>query len=371
MKKLLFFLILVTAFSCGDDNKEPVDPTPVDNFDRQAMLAHWADNYIIPAYTFFGEKTKELKSAGDAFADDPTEANYDFLVTKWELAYASFQDVSMIDIGKAEEIRFTNNLNIYPSDVAGIDANAMNGDFNLDLPSEIDKQGFPALDYLLFGVESGREQILDFYQNASNAGAYLTYLRGLVARIDDLTQLILQDWTNGFRDKFVNNSGNSATASVDKLVNDFIYYYEKHLRAGKVGIPAGVFSGSPLSAATEAYYRQDYSKFLLNRALDAVQNFFTHANYDGSSPGLSMKDYLDYLEVKKGEEDLSQVIIQQFNAAHSTISELNDNLALQVQTDNFRMLAAYDQLQLNVVNIKVDMLQAFNVNVDYVDADGD
>jgi hypothetical protein len=35
------------------------------------------------------------------------------------------------------------------------------------------------------------------------------------------------------------------------------------------------------------------------------------------------------------------------------------------------MLSAYDALQRNVVFMKVDMLQALNINVDYVDADGD
>ena len=35
------------------------------------------------------------------------------------------------------------------------------------------------------------------------------------------------------------------------------------------------------------------------------------------------------------------------------------------------MTKAYDELQKVVVLLKVSMLQAFNVNVDYVDADGD
>ena len=35
------------------------------------------------------------------------------------------------------------------------------------------------------------------------------------------------------------------------------------------------------------------------------------------------------------------------------------------------MLQTYDELQKNVVNMKVDMLQALNIRVDYVDADGD
>ena len=35
------------------------------------------------------------------------------------------------------------------------------------------------------------------------------------------------------------------------------------------------------------------------------------------------------------------------------------------------MTEAFDALQLIVVSLKVDMLQAFNISVDYVDADGD
>lgn len=35
------------------------------------------------------------------------------------------------------------------------------------------------------------------------------------------------------------------------------------------------------------------------------------------------------------------------------------------------MTQAYDALQMAVVYLKVDMVQAFNISVDYVDADGD
>ena len=53
--------------------------------------------------------------------------------------------------------------------------------------------------------------------------------------------------TDGYRDEFVNKDGSTATSSVNKLVNDYLFYYEKFLRAGKIGMPAGVFSGDPLS----------------------------------------------------------------------------------------------------------------------------
>lgn len=277
----------------------------------------------------------------------------------------------MFDIGAAESLRFTNNLNIYPTDIEALQNNVLNGGYNLELPDQIAVQGFPALDYLIFGIASDQNEIIAFYQSDSDAAAYLNYLQALTNRIDELSQAVLADWNDSFKADFISNSGNTALASVDKLVNDYIFYYERHLRAGKIGIPAGIFSGSTLSENVEAFYRKDFSKELFSRSLDAVQDFFNGVHYGSAQSGESLKSYLDYLETKKGDLNLSQAINQQFDSARTTAQELDDNFANQVETDNVKMLETYDQLQLNVINIKVDLLQALNINVDYTDADGD
>jgi hypothetical protein len=53
------------------------------------------------------------------------------------------------------------------------------------------------------------------------------------------------------------------------------------------------------------------------------------------------------------------------------LQTLDDDLSNQVSSDNVKMTEAYDVLQLAVVSLKVDMIQAMNINIDYVDADGD
>ena len=50
------------------------------------------------------------------------------------------------------------------------------------------------------------------------------------------TNAIVADWQNE-KNNFINSSGNSATSSLNKLTNDFVYYYEKGFRANKIGIP--------------------------------------------------------------------------------------------------------------------------------------
>jgi hypothetical protein len=69
--------------------------------------------------------------------------------------------------------------------------------------------------------------------------------------------------------------------------------------------------------------------------------------------------------------DLVNLINNQLDEARAKISILDDNYFDQINTDNKKMTEAYDALQTVVVLLKVDMLQAFNISVDYVDADGD
>lgn len=369
MKQLsLFFCLTFILFACGedDDTKQP----PADTFDRTQMLTNWADNIIVPGLENFVQQAEELDQASKNFAATPDATNLTAVRLTWTTAYRAWQSIAMFDIGKAEEVFFRNNLNIYPVDVNAVLAHINDGTYNLELPSEIDKQGFSALDYMLYGLANNDAAILAIY-NGSQTADYLDYLNALTARISMISTQILADWNGGFRDSFINNSGNSASASVDKLVNDYIFYYERFLRAGKVGIPAGVFSGAPLANLVEAPYRDDLSKTLLLDAIDAAQDFFNGISYIGSNKGPSLADYLDELSVEKNGQLLSLTVNERFDAARNKAQQLNDSFATQVLTDNNAMLETYDLLQMNVVLLKVDMLQALNISVDYVDADGD
>lgn len=370
MKKIsLFLLTILMVWSCTDNGPSGPD---ADDFDREAILVNWADNIIIPALSEFSEATTQLHAHASAFSESPNGDNLLTLRESWKSAYLSFQTVSMFEIGKPMEIRYRDNLNIYPTDSAEIEENIESGFYNLELPSLINSQGFPALDYLLNGLAENETAILSFYTTNPDADSYRRYLTDLTSRIDSLTNEVLNSWTSGYRDEFVSNSGNGANSSLDMMVNDYIYYYEKHLRAGKIGIPAGVFSGSPLSTHVEAYYSDGFSKQLFNASLDATQNFFNgvHVNQPAES-GESLHAYLDYLNTMKEGTDLATLINDQFDAARQQAATLDENFAAQIESNNTAMLATYDELQMNVVYMKVDMLQALNINVDYVDADGD
>ena len=275
----------------------------------------------------------------------------------------------MFDIGVAEEIYYKNRINLYPTNVEKIERNILNQNYDLNQSSNFSSQGFNGLAYLLFGVAENDNEIILKY--SSEDSKYSKYLTDLVDKMIDLTEEVQMGWSDEFRESFINSTDNTSTSSINKIINDFIYYFEKGFRANKIGIPAGVFSNTPLPDRVEAYHSRIYSKALSLEATYAVENFFNgiHSN-DKSLSGLSINEYLNFIEADQ-DEKLANRINEQLEKIKAQLGELNNDFSVQVNQDNLTMLTTYDVIQKNVVLLKVDMLQKLNISVDYADADGD
>ncbi|WP_428742699.1 imelysin family protein [Tenacibaculum sp.] len=366
IKKVLPFILLAAlVYACSSDSSD--NPSPTDNFDRGAMLTHLADNIIVPAFQEFDGKLATLQSKVTSFTDAPNTTTLTQVRAAWLDAYKAWQHVEMFNIGKAEEIGMVYYFNIYPVTVADIEYNITQGTYDLSSPNNHDAQGFPALDYMFYGVAENDTAILAKYTTDAKAANYKKYVTDVVAKMRELMTVIVNDWNGSYLTQFVSSTANTATSSLNKLVNDYVYAYEKGLRANKFGIPAGVFSATSLPEKVEGYYSKAYSKALALEALNAAQDFFNGNNFGRTGSGVSLKSYLIYLE----RNDLVNLINNQFGVAKNQISTLNDDFYQQINTDNTQMTKAFDELQKVVLYLKVDMLQAFNVSVDYADADGD
>jgi len=340
--------------------------TQVSSFDRGTILVNYADNIIIPRHNDFKIALNELKNATDNFTDAPSIANYDLLHEKWVESYKKWQYIEMFNIGKAEEIMFYNKVNTYPASTDRINNNIDENKTDLSNPNDWSAQGFPGIDYMIHGIESTKQAIVDKYNNESKYGIYL---KTLVNDMSTNTNIVIDDWGT-YKASFISSVDNTATSAFNMLTNDFVFYFEKGLRTNKIGIPAGRFSTSPLPDRVEAYYSsknsfEDISKILALESRKAAEDLFLGRSSSGDL-GASYKSYLDYLET-----DLGATLISKLEAAETALNELEDNFISQINSDNNKMLLAFDALQTIVVNFKTDMLSNFNIAVDYVDADGD
>ncbi|WP_053002485.1 imelysin family protein [Kordia jejudonensis] len=364
------FLVLSIIACSSDDNTITTPPNEGGNdvvFSRASMLRNFADNIIIPSYQELSDNLDALEIAKDGFIAAPSQPTLDNFRAAWLTAYKSWQRVEIFDIGKAEEIQLNFQMNIYPVNTADVEANVSAGFYDLSSPNNHDAIGFPALDYLLYGVGATDIEIIEKYDTDPQAENYKDYLSAVTNRMKFITQLVLSDWIVNYQNVFAASTENNASSAANKIVNDFIFYYEKGLRANKIGIPAGNFSSTPLPDRVEAFYNQEISKELALDALNAVQNMFNGISTVDNAEGQGFKTYLQSLD----REDLADLINEKFNAAREKMQLLDANFTTQINTDNTKMTEAYDALQAAVVLLKVDMLQAFNIAVDYVDADGD
>ena len=360
---------IISNNTTDNSNSNTSSNDELNSFDHTEMLTNWVDNIIIPSITNFDNSLEIFKESATTFVNAPTTETLSNLKEAWLSSFLKWQHVEMFDIGLSEEIYYKNRINLYPTNVERIENNISNLNYDLDKPVNFSAQGLNSIDYLLFGIGENEVEIISKFSDENlNYGKYLT---DLVDKMMSLTYEIKSSWSDEYKSSFISSTDNTASSSINKVVNDFIYYFEKGFRANKIGIPAGVFSDKPLPDKVEAYYGKNYSKILALEATDAV-NYFFNGNYsnDTESKGLSIKDYLDYLEADK-EEKLSEKINSQLEKIKTKVSELNTNFSEQVNQENLKMLIAYDVIQANVVFLKVDMLQVLNISVDYVDADGD
>ncbi|WP_405566376.1 imelysin family protein [Polaribacter sp. Asnod6-C07] len=366
-KKITILAFLITViYACSSSTEN--EPEVTDNFDRGVMLTHIADNIIIPSLQDFDTEMSSLKAAGNVFVTTPNQTNLEALRTSWFTAYKEYQNIEMYNIGKAEELQYKFYMNIYPLTVADVETNIVNGSYDLDNVNYQDAQGFPALDYLLYGIADTDANILAKFTTDANAEGYKDYVTNVLNQMSSLTTQVLNDWTTSYRDEFVASTGNTATSALNKFLNDYIEFYEKNIRANKFGIPAGVFSSTTLPEKVEAFYRKDISKELALQALDGFQNLFV-GNFKGTSISgkSSFQQYLQALD----RQDLVTSITNQLSTAETQIQSLNANFFEQVNTDNTQMTLAYDELQKLVVFLKVDMASALNISIIFVDSDGD
>ena len=215
------------------------------------MLTFWADNIIIPSINSFYVELNSLNEYASSFTSNPNPSTLTQLRDQWLTTYRKWQHIEMFDIGVAEEIYFKNRMNIFPANVEKIENNISNFDFNLDDSVNFASQGFTAFDYLLFGVAQDDDEIIAKYSDSSQN--YDTYMLAITSKMIELTISVKSNWEGSYRDSFVESTENTATSSINIMLNDFVFYFEKGYRANKFGIPAGVFSGGPLPDRIEAY----------------------------------------------------------------------------------------------------------------------
>ncbi|QXD16124.1 imelysin family protein [Rhodocaloribacter litoris] len=366
-----FVLAGILLLASCDSSPSTSEPPPDATFDRSAMLENYGRTIILPAYETLKQAVDALQAAATTFAGNPTASNLAALRERLKAARLAWQDAALFQFGPAESVTLRATLNTYPADEAKIEANIASGNYVLGTIDNRAAVGFPALAYLLYGPGSTDEEILAAYTNDAQASGRMTYLQDNVTFIKAATDATFEAWHadgGNYIGTFLSpeKAGTDVGSALGMLVNAFILHYERFIRDGKIGIPAGVRSaGVPRPGSTEAFYG-GYSAELAVAGVRATRRLFLGNSRSGAEgPGLD--DNLRFL----GAETLADQITTELDEAIAALEALQDPLSTQIESDLEPVLTAFTELQDVVVLLKADMTSVLGITITFQDNDGD
>lgn len=362
-RKIFLTLIfpLFTLVACNN-NKNTGDPC-VNDFDQEALFRNVADNLILPTYEGLASRVDAMQIQSADFLQAPDVARLEQLRQAWQEAYLFWQRAAQYEFGPAVDFFLRSSVNNFPLNQAEVDQNIQSGIYDFDNPAAYDK-GFPALDYLLYGLADDDAGIVAKYTEGELSNRYRAYLNDVVQDIKERVVGTYDRWKNGYRETFVKNTGTAAGTSLSLIINNLNEHYEM-IKRDKIGIPSGVLTlGFTNPDKVEAFH-SGISAALAKEALQASEQFYLGGG------GIGLDDHLTFIGAEKNGRPLDTVIREQFQAARQALGLVSDPLSAAVDNDKATVEAAYNEITKNVVNLKTDMPSVLCVAITYVDNPSD
>jgi len=367
---LLLLLVPLVLVSCDSGGVDPEPEPPEESeFDRTAMLANIGNNIVVPAYVNLQASIATLEQATDAFVATPNMGTLTSAQAALKATRMAWQNANLFQFGPAESVTLRAALNTYPVDDDRVEANVASGNYALGSIADGAAGGLPTMGYLLHSAEMA--DVVALYSTDADAEGRRVYLQDNVDYIKSNVDTVVQQWqaTGGnyigtFLD--ADRAGTDVGSALGMIINAMSLHYERFLRDGKIGIPAGVRSaGIPRPTATEALYG-GYSAELVRANIEAVERLFLGIGLDGTD-GIGLDEQLIALEAEDLTDDIKTTLTN-IKAATNTVS---DPLSADIEADRNRAVSVFTTMQQFVVLFKTDMTSVLGVSITYQDVDGD
>ena len=346
------------TMACKDSTSDETGGSAA--FDRSAMLAHYADSLIVPAYDGWLAATQALHQQAEAFAASPAPNTRAELQRLWLEAVRAWQWAAPYDFGPANQPtgKLTQEVATFPADAAGIERYIAAGDNSLN---NFDRatRGHYAIEYLIHGPEA------DKLATEANRRAYLL---ALTAHLQRLAQQTRSAWTT-YRPLFVGNAGTDAGSSTTTLFNEFNVHYEL-LKNFKFGLPLGQRAGQTQAEPqrVEAYYS--------GQSLALAREHFRvteHVYYGRTKRGTDGPGFDDYVRSTAGGAELLQQTETQLRVAQQALNTIADSpsLAEQIRANASQPQAAFQELLKLTRFFKSEISSRLGLAITYSSGDGD
>lgn len=370
LKKYTFILLIIPLFLFSFCKKKHKDTNTTtedrSTFDKKAMLLNIADKLIIPDYKSLKTVLDSLHDSFEMFKSNSNIVQFQDLKLKLHRAYLTYQRVNIYGLGPGEDLSIRSNFNVFPSKTSLIESNIRSGTYNLESLNNLATKGFPALDYLIYGLNKTEAEQIQLLTDDANR---INYFADVLTNMRNKTNAVITSWETSYRETFINSLGTDIGSSIGFLVNQINFELD-FLKNAKIGIPLGLKSGGTiLPQDCEAYYGGQSVEYALE-TLRAIENVYLGRS-NNSDEGIGFDDYLVHLDLKHGGSTLHESIKKQFGNARTSLKAVSNPLSEQIKTNPSLVNNAYKELVKLLVLLKTDMPSGLGVIITYQDGDGD
>jgi predicted lipoprotein len=363
MKKIISYticLLTLFLFACGGDES---DDTTLD-YNQTAFLTNVGENIITPRYESLQSKLNDLSTKANTFSTSPSTTNLQTLKSAFLDTYKQFQYCVVFDFGPAGGSKNLNDINIYPVNTTTINSNISSGSYNFDAANQLDAQGFPAIDFLLY--HSDENTIVSEFADTKRQ----KFLTDVISDIQTLVNEVTNSWQTSYTTTFIGATGTDAGSSLGLLINQFNFTFED-IKNFKIGTPSGSRNALEVTYPdkVEAYY-SEYSLTLAQANLTSLEELYKGISTTGiNDEGLD--DYLQGLD----QSTLDGTIQSKFTELQDVLTNLESvqsgTLSKIVENDNQKMKDAFDSFSAVVPSLKSELPSILGVAITYQDGDGD
>lgn len=359
------------AFVACDPKEDPCKH----DFDQAAMLEHIGKEIILPSYEDLQVRVDAMKVAVQTFVGTPNSSNLSTARTAWKDAWKSWQHAGIYEFGPAAEQELRATLNNFPVNTTQLNTGIDAGTYDLNSVTYSYANGFPALDYLLYGVAATDAEVVAMYSTDNKAANRKKYLQDVVSQIETKLNTVLTAWqaTGGnYINTFSTTIGVATGQPISLLVNQLNANYEL-TKNDKIGTPVGAkISYTIQPNKVEAYYSR-ISLELAIESVTATRNLFLGIGKNGVN-GQGLDDYLAAAKAKKNDQALEKLIEDQYSLLLTELNGLKPNtLHDALSSDLEKVKATYAAAQNQVIYTKTDLASVLCISITYADNtdDGD
>lgn len=351
---LTLFSITILFAACQNKSSEDDEgPTETDYTDH---LTNQVNEVIIPTMVTYQSKLTDLGTARDAFAASLDESTLANLRSAYQEAYLAYQAAAVHNYFATVNQSLVGTSNLFPIEVSLLEDLIETEAYNFSTTAQERANGFPALDYMLYGPDD----VLSYFNGDAKR---LAFMGALVSDMQERADRLVSSWNGTLKSNFIGNGGTQLGSSISVQLNESLIYYEDNIRENKVGIPIGRLgpNDSPIPAdATkiEGYYQslsegnETFTLTLLKAAIEEMEDLYLGE----TSKGVNDQGYDDLL-IAREQSSVNEDIKAQFASIYSMIANRNS-----ISGDE----SLYNEIQALVTLYKSDLFPVLNVQ----DADG-